>query len=52
MEKEIAAEAEWVDNLIDYDSDTEESLHKKIIMLYELIEKRTVENIQMKKEND
>ena len=38
--------------MVDYEADTEESLHKKIIMLYEIIEKRTVENIQIKKEND
>lgn len=49
LQDETQQEEEWVRNMVDYESDTEGTLHQKIIMLYELIEKRTVENIQIKK---
>ena len=43
---------EWVENLLNCEHESEDELQEKIIKFYSLIEKNTIENMNIKKEND
>lgn len=45
------SEDSWIYHQIDPSNESEISLHEKVIKMYELIEKRTVGNIEKKKDN-